>query len=180
MHHESGGTFYYYTLCGLCVADFRDPQGYRPLQSIEPTADDSTVSFVEPLQPYLGPMSLQAMHIEQDASISALVCMEEAAAADKKMRESTEDASQGHLVRQETQELVGAQMAFWYQLHMHLELTSNRIGNWPTICYRPLDLSKLWTLVQQAGGYDAVCNNKSCTFSDNETKSAQWSQGSVG
>ena len=68
------------------------------------------------------------------------------------------------------------QIAVWYQLHPHLAATTP-IKHWPTICYAPLDLAKLWLLVDARGGYEAVCNDCAYTVEDSCGGHEPWSEG---
>eukprot|EP00658_Telonema_sp_P-2_P016308 TRINITY_DN16322_c0_g1_i2.p1 TRINITY_DN16322_c0_g1~~TRINITY_DN16322_c0_g1_i2.p1 ORF type:complete len:421 (+),score=26.32 TRINITY_DN16322_c0_g1_i2:182-1444(+) len=67
--------------------------------------------------------------------------------------------------------------AVWYQLHDHFAREGILIRDYPSICYAPVDLATLWVLVQEKGGYQALCADQQCTFSDKDGHQAPWSKG---
>ena len=71
------------------------------------------------------------------------------------------------------------QAAVWYQLHRHIAASEEPLRYYPTICYAPLDLAKLWLLVEARGGYKAVCSDQPCLFKDEKGQQVNWSTGGV-
>ena len=69
------------------------------------------------------------------------------------------------------------QTAVWYQLHRHLAATGGKIRHYPFICYKPVDLAKLWLLVEAHGGYEALCNDGPRMVRNQQGDKVQWSRG---